>query len=47
VLAPDAASYWSDVLPGFVILGFGVGLVFPAASIAAPSEVDEETVGLA
>jgi MFS family permease len=47
VVAPDAASYWSELLPGFVILGFGVGLVFPAASIAALSEVDEETAGLA
>jgi EmrB/QacA subfamily drug resistance transporter len=47
VVAPDVASYWSDVLPAFVILGFGVGLVFPAASIAGMSEVGEETAGLA
>jgi MFS family permease len=46
-VAPDAAGYWTDVLPGFVILGFGVGLVFPAASIAALSEVGEGTAGLA
>jgi EmrB/QacA subfamily drug resistance transporter len=46
-VAPDAAGYWSDVLPGFVILGFGVGLVFPAASIAALSEVGDDTAGLA
>jgi EmrB/QacA subfamily drug resistance transporter len=46
-VAPDAAGYWSDVLPGFVILGFGVGLVFPAASIAALSDVGEDTAGLA
>jgi EmrB/QacA subfamily drug resistance transporter len=46
-LAPDAAGYWSDVLPAFVILGFGVGLVFPAASIAALSEVGDDTAGLA
>jgi EmrB/QacA subfamily drug resistance transporter len=45
--APDVASYGTDVLPGFVVLGFGVGLIFPAASIAAMSEVGEETAGLA
>jgi predicted MFS family arabinose efflux permease len=41
------ASYWSDVLPGFIILGLGVGLVFPAASIASMSEVGEDAAGLA
>jgi EmrB/QacA subfamily drug resistance transporter len=46
-VAPDAAGYWSDVLPAFVIVGFGVGLVFPAASIAALSEVGDDTAGLA
>jgi EmrB/QacA subfamily drug resistance transporter len=45
--APDTASYGVDVLPGFVVIGFGVGLVFPAASIAAMSEVGEESAGLA
>jgi EmrB/QacA subfamily drug resistance transporter len=47
LVAPDVASYGTDVLPGFVVLGFGVGLVFPAASIAAMSQVGEESVGLA
>jgi EmrB/QacA subfamily drug resistance transporter len=47
VLAPETASYGVDILPGFVVLGFGVGLVFPAASIAALSEVGEEAAGLA
>jgi EmrB/QacA subfamily drug resistance transporter len=47
VAAPDAASYGVDVLPGFIVIGFGVGLVFPAAAIAAMSEVGEETAGLA
>jgi EmrB/QacA subfamily drug resistance transporter len=46
-IAPDSASYGTDVLPGFVVLGFGVGLVFPAASISAMSGVDEQTAGLA
>jgi EmrB/QacA subfamily drug resistance transporter len=47
VAAPDVASYGTDVLPGFLVIGFGVGLVFPAASIAAMSEVTEESAGLA
>ncbi|MGH3995262.1 MAG: MFS transporter, partial [Pseudonocardiaceae bacterium] len=40
-LAPDDASYATDILPGFVLLGFGVGLVFPAGSIAAMSDVPD------
>jgi EmrB/QacA subfamily drug resistance transporter len=46
-LAPDVASYGTDVLPALVVLGLGVGLVFPAGSIAAMSEVDEQTAGIA
>jgi EmrB/QacA subfamily drug resistance transporter len=46
-LAPDAATYGTDVLPGFLIIGLGVGLVFPAGSIAAMSEVTDEEAGLA
>jgi MFS family permease len=46
-LAPDMASYGTDVLPGFVVFGLGVGLVFPAASIATFSGVDAEGAGLA
>jgi hypothetical protein len=47
IVAPDVASYRSDVLPGFIVLGFGVGLVFPAASIASMREVGEDAAGLA
>jgi EmrB/QacA subfamily drug resistance transporter len=47
LIAPDSATYGTDVLPGFVVFGFGTGLVFPAASIASMSEVGEETAGLA
>jgi EmrB/QacA subfamily drug resistance transporter len=47
LLAPDEASYGTDVLPGFLVLGFGVGLVFPASAIATMSDVDEEAAGLA
>jgi EmrB/QacA subfamily drug resistance transporter len=46
-VAPDVASYGTDVLPGFLVIGFGVGLVFPASSIAAMSNVGEEDAGLA
>jgi EmrB/QacA subfamily drug resistance transporter len=46
-LAPDVASYATDILPGFLVLGFGVGLVFPAGSIAAMSNVPDEEAGLA
>jgi EmrB/QacA subfamily drug resistance transporter len=47
VAAPEVASYGVDVLPGFIVLGFGVGLVLPASSIAAFSGVGEEAAGLA
>ena len=47
VLAPDVASYATDILPGFVVLGFGVGLIFPAGSIAAMSDVADDAAGLA
>jgi EmrB/QacA subfamily drug resistance transporter len=46
-LAPDAASYGTELLPGFIVAGFGVGLVFPAGSITAMSEVGEEAAGIA
>jgi MFS family permease len=47
VAAPDVATYATQVLPGFLVLGFGVGLVFPAGSIAAMSKVGEQAAGLA
>jgi EmrB/QacA subfamily drug resistance transporter len=47
LVAPDVASYGPDILPGFLVLGLGVGFVFPASSIAAMSEVGEEGAGLA
>ena len=45
--APDGASYAADLLPGFLVLGLGVGLVFPAASVTTMSEIHEEGAGLA
>lgn len=47
VAASDVATYASEILPGFIVIGLGVGLVFPAASIAAMSEVEPEAAGLA
>jgi len=47
VVAPEQATYASDVLPPFVLMGFGVGLVFPAASIAAMSDIAADAAGLA
>lgn len=44
---PDNASYLGNLLPGFVILGFGVGLVFPAVSVTAMSELDRDGAGIA
>jgi EmrB/QacA subfamily drug resistance transporter len=46
-LAPDQASYGTDLVPGFVILGLGIGLAFPAISIAAMNDVQSDTAGVA
>jgi EmrB/QacA subfamily drug resistance transporter len=46
-LAPDHASYLRDLLPGLLVLGFGMGLGFPATSITAMSSIREEVAGLA
>jgi EmrB/QacA subfamily drug resistance transporter len=46
-LAPDRASYASDLLPGFLVLGLGLGLAFPTASVTAMSDVRAERAGLA
>jgi predicted MFS family arabinose efflux permease len=46
-LAPDRASYLSDMLPGFLLLGAGVGLVFVAVTVTAMADVGHEEAGLA
>lgn len=46
-IAPDRADYLSDLLPGFLALGAGVGLVFPAVSITAMADVAHEDSGMA
>jgi EmrB/QacA subfamily drug resistance transporter len=45
--APDEASYPLHVLPGFLVLGVGTGLVFPGATVTALSQVPAEEAGLA
>ncbi len=45
--APADAGYATDLLPGFLLTGFGVGLVFVAASVTAMSEVHDEGAGMA
>jgi EmrB/QacA subfamily drug resistance transporter len=45
--SPANADYWTDVLPGLLMLGVGMGLTFPAASITAMSEAGADATGLA
>ena len=45
--APDRATYLADLLPGLLALGFGVGFVFPSASVAAMHDVAHDEAGLA
>jgi EmrB/QacA subfamily drug resistance transporter len=46
-LAPGEASYATDLLPGYLALGFGAGLVFPAVSITAMTDVNHDDAGMA
>jgi EmrB/QacA subfamily drug resistance transporter len=45
--ADASASYLADVLPGFLVMGAGVGPMFVAISVAAMSRVPESASGLA
>jgi EmrB/QacA subfamily drug resistance transporter len=45
--APGDASYLTDLLPGLLPIGVGVGLVFPAASVSAMHDVEHSQAGLA
>jgi EmrB/QacA subfamily drug resistance transporter len=45
--APDHASYFAELLPAFLVLGVGIGLVFPAASVTTMTDVRQEEAGLA
>jgi EmrB/QacA subfamily drug resistance transporter len=41
------AGYATDLLPGFALIGFGVGLTFVAISVTAMSEIAPEQAGVA
>jgi EmrB/QacA subfamily drug resistance transporter len=45
--APSDAAYWTDIFPGFVALGVGVGLSAVAVQVAAFTGVEESVSGLA
>ncbi len=45
--AGAGAGYFANLLPGFVPLGLGIGLVFVSVSVTAMSEIDGERAGLA
>ncbi len=42
-----SAAYATDLLPGFALLGLGVGLTFVAISVTAMSEIQADHAGLA
>jgi MFS family permease len=44
---PDGGSYVSDLLPGMVIMSFGVGAMFVGVTTAANSGVPADKAGLA
>jgi Major Facilitator Superfamily len=41
------AGYLTGLLPGLLVVGAGTGLVFPAASVTAMSDIAEDRAGLA
>jgi EmrB/QacA subfamily drug resistance transporter len=41
------STYLSDLLPAFVLIGFGTGLTFAAITVTAMSEIKPERAGLA
>jgi hypothetical protein len=45
--SPVDASYWTDVLPGFLAIGVGIGLSSVAVQVAAFTGVDAAFSGLA
>ena len=45
--ATASASYVPDLLPGFLLIGGGIGLVFVSVSVTGMSEVDDRRAGLA
>jgi MFS family permease len=45
--APSDPSYLTNLLPGYLALGFGIGMTFVAVSVTAMSEISAENAGLA
>ncbi|HWB22490.1 MAG TPA: MFS transporter [Gaiellaceae bacterium] len=45
--APVGGSFWVDVLPSMVLLGFGAGIAFNPVLLAAMSDVEPKDAGLA
>ena len=45
--APVDPSYVANLLPGYLLLGFGVGMTFVSVSVAAMAEVSHEIAGVA
>ena len=41
------ASYLADLLPGYLAVGFGIGLVFVSVSVTSMADIDEPRAGLA
>jgi EmrB/QacA subfamily drug resistance transporter len=46
-MAPVDPSYGTDLLPGYLLLGLGIGITFVATSVAAMADVTHEHAGLA
>src|SRR5215468_9875987 len=46
-LATAQSGYATGLLPGLLVIGAGIGLVFPAASVTAMSDVANDRAGLA
>ena len=44
---PVGASYWSDLLPGYLLVGFALPFCFVPVSIAALAGVEQHEAGLA
>ena len=44
---PVDASYWSDLLPGYLLVGFALPFTFIPVSIAALAGVEQHEAGLA
>src|SRR5207247_7096442 len=45
--APVDGSFWIDVLPSMILLGFGAGMAFNPVLLAAMSDVEQSESGLA